>query len=153
MPLKIIEDDLQGADIIALLQRHLDYSYAVTPVESIHALDLEGLRAPDVTFWSAWQGDDLVGCGALKELDPRHGEIKSMHTAEEVRGQGVGSAVLEHIISVARDRGYARLSLETGTQDAFTPARALYARHGFQVCEPFASYGPDPNSHYMSITL
>ncbi len=153
MTLKITKDDLQGADIIALLQRHLDFSRAVTPPESIHALDLDGLRASDVTFWSAWSEDGLMGCGALKELNPRHGEIKSMHTAEEARGWGIGSAILKHIISVAEGRGYARLSLETGTQDAFAPARALYAGHGFEACGPFADYGPDPNSHYMTMML
>ncbi|MFN3233120.1 MAG: GNAT family N-acetyltransferase [Alphaproteobacteria bacterium] len=153
MDLKIKQDHLQGAAIIALLQRHLDYAHEVTPAESIHALDLDGLRAPDVTFWSVWSDSVLVGCGALRELDPRHAEIKSMHTAEEARRQGVGSAILDHIIGIARQRGYIRLSLETGTQEAFAPARALYRRHGFEDCGPFGDYHADPNSAYMTRIL
>jgi putative acetyltransferase len=124
-----------------------------SPPESVHALDLEGLRAADVTFWSVWDGDALVGCGALKELAPDHGELKSMRTAASHLRRGVAAAVLEHIVGVARGRGYRRLSLETGSAEAFAPARALYARFGFQFCGPFGDYGDDPHSVFMTRTL
>ena len=119
----------------------------------MHALDLEGLRAPEVTFWSVWQRSELLGCGALKELDARHGEIKSMRTASShVRG-GIAAMLLEHILNVALERGYHRLSLETGSMEAFAPARALYARFGFELCEPFADYVHDPYSVFMTREL
>jgi putative acetyltransferase len=115
----------------------------------VHAFDLERLRAPGVTFWSAWAGGELLGCGALHEIDPRSGEIKSMRTAPAHRGKGVGSRILEHLIAVARQRGYARLLLETGAMPEFAPARALYRRYGFEYRGPFADYREDPNSVYM----
>jgi putative acetyltransferase len=151
--LQIREDDLRGPEIAALLQAHLANSALHSPAESIHALDLDGLRAPGITFWTVWDGTTLLACGALKELDPAHGEIKSMHTAERARRRGVGRLVLQHIIDEARRRGYARLSLETGSMDAYAPARALYARHGFVPCEPFADYRLDPYSVHMMLQL
>ena len=153
MTLTIRQDDLRGPEIIALLEEHLALMVAVTPPESVHALDLAGLRAPEVTAWTAWRGAALVGCGALKELASDHGEIKSMHTAASVRGEGVGAAMLAHILGVARGRGYRRVSLETGAMAAFAPARSLYRRHGFAACPPFGDYTDDPNSVFMTRTL
>lgn len=151
--LDILEDDLSGEAVIGLLREHLDDMYAITPPESVHALDIDGLRQPDVTFWSAWRGEALAGCGALKALDDTHGEIKSMRTARAHRGQGVASALLRHIVAEARRRGYRRLSLETGVEAPFEPARALYHRHGFEYCGPFADYVEDPNSVFMTLPL
>jgi len=122
---------------------------AVSRPESRHALNLDGLRKPDITFWSAWQDSELVGCGALKELDAEHGEIKSMRTAVDHMRQGVGSFVLQHIISEAKRRGYRRLSLETGSMPYFAPAHALYQKFGFKRCAPFADYREDLNSVFM----
>ena len=116
-------------------------------------MDLAGLRAPDITFWAAWEGERLVGIGALRRLTADHGEVKSMHTPEAMRGRGAGSAMLRHIIAAARERGYARLSLETGSTPYFDAARALYRRHGFTECGPFAVYCPDPNSVFMTLRL
>lgn len=147
--IKIRHDDLTGEQIIGLLQEHLDNMHAITPPESVHALDLTGLRAPDVTFWSVWDADTLVGCGALKALDETAGEIKSMRTVEAYRGRGVGARVLEHIISEATRRGYTHLYLETGAMAAFAPARALYERYGFVYRGPFGTYSEDPNSVFM----
>jgi putative acetyltransferase len=143
-------DDLRGRQIERLLQEHLQSMTLYSPVESIHALDLDELRRPEVTFWSAWDADELLGCGALVELDPRHGEIKSMRTARAHLRKGVARAMLDHVIGEARRRGYARLSLETGTNPAFAPARELYASFGFGYCEPFAQYRPDPYSVFMT---
>jgi len=151
--LTIREDDLTDPDVIALLEQHLTEMHSHTPVESVHALDVERLRAPGVTFWSAWSGRRLAGCGALKEIDPTHAEIKSMRTADDFRGQGVGTAVLAHLLDVARSRGYARVSLETGSNPPFAPARRLYAQHGFADGEPFADYVDDPWSVFMTIDL
>jgi putative acetyltransferase len=153
MSMQIKTDDLTGPEVIGLLQTHLDYCRATSPPESVHALDLDGLRAQNVTFWSIWDGPDILGCGALKELDQDHGEIKSMHTKARERGRGVATAVVEHIIAQARSRGYRRLSLETGSNEAFAPARALYAMFGFVMTEPFADYRPDPNSVFMTLDL
>ncbi len=127
--------------------------HEITPPESIHALGLEALRAPDVTFWTAWEGDELLGCGALKELGANTGEVKSMRTAAAHRGRGVGKRLLEHILEEAEKRGYARLYLETGAMPAFAPARALYLRYGFTACGPFADYTDDPNSVFMTKRL
>jgi putative acetyltransferase len=151
--MQIRVDDLRGTEIAALLRTHLDEAAQHSPAESMHALDLDGLRAPGITFWSMWEGDALLGCGALKELDPTHGEIKSMHTAHAHRGRGVAAAILRHIIEEARRRAYRRLSLETGSMESFAPARILYARHGFVECEPFADYVPDPYSTFMTLDL
>lgn len=149
----IRRDDPRHPAIAALLGEHLADMALHSPPESIHALDLDALRAPDVTFWSVWGGDELLGCGALKALDPRHGEIKSMRTASAHRRRGVAAAMLSHIVDEARRRGYERLSLETGSADAFVPARSLYARHGFRDCAPFADYVEDPYSVFMTREL
>lgn len=146
-------DDLSRPAVLALLRRHLVELAATSPAESMHALDAAGLRGPDVTFWTAWDGTELAGCCALKELGDRQGEIKSMRTVESLRGRGVASVMLEHLIGTARGRGWQRLSLETGSQDFFAPARRLYARHGFVAGPPFADYRPDPSSVFMSRTL
>ncbi|GJM45222.1 MAG: putative N-acetyltransferase YsnE [Gemmatimonadota bacterium] len=150
---RIREDDLSGPEVAALLQEHLDFVAVHSPPESIHALNLAALRAPDLTFWTAWQGSELVGCGALRELSATHGELKSMRTAQAHLRKGVAAALLEHLLRVAVDRGYRRVSLETGSMEAFSPARALYARFGFAPCGPFASYGDDPNSVFMTRDL
>ncbi len=146
-------DDLTSPEIAELLEEHLRDMYAASPPESVHALDLSKLRKPEITFWSAWVGSDLVGCGALKELEPGHAEIKSMRSANRFRGTGVGKKMLEHILQVARERNYTRLSLETGTQDFFLPARKLYERYGFEYCGPFADYAEDPYSAFMTLSL
>jgi putative acetyltransferase len=130
-----------------------DDLHALSPPESVHALDLDGLRRPGITFWTAWSGRELVGCGALKELDPAHGEIKSMRTARAQRRRGIGRAMLEHILAEARARRYGRVSLETGSQPPFAPARRLYEGFGFDYCGPFAGYVADPNSVFMTRTL
>jgi putative acetyltransferase len=146
-------DDLSGPEIAGLIQEHLAQMHAQTPAESVHALALDALRKPDITVWSVWDGAHLVGCGALKELDPTHGEIKSMRTAPAYRRKGVGAAMVEHIVAEARRRAYRRLSLETGSQAAFEPARRLYAQYGLTFCGPFGDYTNDPNSVFMTRTL
>ena len=146
-------DDLSGSEVAALLQEHLESVALHSPPESVHALDLEALRAPGVTFWSVRQGSELVGCGALKELDATHGEIKSMRTASSHLRKGVAAALLEHMLNEARKRAYRRLSLETGSMEAFAAARALYARFGFEPCRPFADYVDDPYSVFMTKEL
>lgn len=151
--LDVREDDLTGPEVVALLAEHLDEMHSHTPLESVHALDVDGLRADGVTFWSAWSGDVLAGCGALKRLDQAHAEIKSMRTVEAFRGQGVASALLLHLVDEARSRGYRRLSLETGSNPPFEAARRLYERHGFAYTSPFGDYEPDPWSVFMSLDL
>jgi putative acetyltransferase len=146
-------DDLSGADVQALLEEHLRDMSLLSPPESVHALDLVGLRQPDITFWTAWSNSDLLGCGALRQLDPRHGEIKSMRTAVAHRRRGVARMMLRHIMLEAQKRGYQRLSLETGAQDGFQPAQQLYRSFGFEDCAPFADYRPDPNSVFMTRSL
>lgn len=153
MQLQIRQDDLSGPEIQQFIRDHLDHMVEITPPGSVYALDLSGLKLPEVTFWSVWQSDQLVGCGALKEIDSRSGEIKSMRTAPAHRRQGVASALLGHIIAEAQQRGYRCLYLETGGQPPFAPARALYARYGFEDCGPFANYSNDPNSVYMTKPL
>jgi putative acetyltransferase len=150
---KIVEDDLTGDAIIALLREHLTDMRSISPPESSHALDLEGLRAADITFWTLWEGNDLLGCGALKALNSTTGEIKSMRTANAHRGKGVGSKTLEHIITEASHRQYTWLYLETGSMVEFAPARALYAKYGFRYRTPFANYREDPNSVFMEKAL
>lgn len=150
----ILTQDPATPDITALLNQHIDEMRAISPPESKHALDIEGLRAPDITFWSVRDEDHaLMGCGALFKLDPTHAEIKSMRTDPAHRRKGVAAALLAHIIEHARSQQFTRLSLETGAQDHFAPARALYARHGFTICAPFASYTEDPNSVFMTRAL
>ncbi len=149
----IVEDDLSGAAIRALLEQHFAGMLANSPAGSCHFLDFDGLRAGDVTFWSIHRGGDLAGCGALKMLDAGHGEIKSMRTHDAFLRQGVAARMLGHILAEARDRGARRLSLETGSSPAFEPALALYRRYGFADCEPFADYKPDPFSRFMTRAL
>lgn len=151
--MKIEVDDLSHPAIHALLDEHLQNMYALSPPESVHALDLGKLRQPDITFWSAWKGPLLLGCGALKELDRKHGEVKSMRTPSALRRQGAGRTILAHIIEVARSRDYQRLSLETGSMEAFEPAQTLYESFGFTRCGPFGDYIDDPNSVFMTLRL
>lgn len=151
--MKLEVDDLTRPAVHALLQEHLLSMHELSPPESVHALDLARLRQPEITFWTAWEGPVLVGCGALKELDRAHGEVKSMRTPNAHRRQGVGRAILRHIIEVARSRSYERLSLETGSMEAFAPARRLYASFGFTRCGPFGEYVEDPHSVFMTLRL
>ena len=151
MDIKI--DDLRGSEIVELLREHLENMAQNSPPQSMHALSLEELRKPEITFWTVWSNSELMGCGALKELDPQHGEIKSMRTASKHRRQGVAATLLEHILDEARRRHYKRVSLETGSMDAFAPAQKLYARFGFKKCGPFADYVEDPNSVFMTKEL
>jgi phosphoribosylformimino-5-aminoimidazole carboxamide ribonucleotide (ProFAR) isomerase/ribosomal protein S18 acetylase RimI-like enzyme len=151
--MEIRRDDLSGSEIQALLAEHLTDMHRISPRESVHALDLDGLRQPNITFWTVWLGAELLGCGALKELDARHGEIKSMRTASAHRRTGVGKTMLIHILDEAKRRGYERLSLETGAMREFEPARRLYASFGFTSCGPFADYWNDPNSAFMTKRL
>lgn len=146
-------DDLRGTAIRELLEEHQRNMHAITPPGSVHALGIDALRRPDITFWTAWSGRDLLGCGALKALSATHGEIKSMRTAGAHRRTGVARALLDHILAEARRRGYARLSLETGAGPEFEPARRLYASVGFETCGPFEGYTDDPNSAFMSMRL
>jgi putative acetyltransferase len=150
---EISEDDLFGVEIQALLEEHLAEMRRISPPESVHALDLARLRQPDITFWTVWSENELLGCGALKELDLQHGEIKSMRTAAAHRRKGVAQAMVRHVLDEAQRRGYMRLSLETGSQEAFAPARRLYASFGFVLCPPFGGYTDDPNSIFMTRTL
>ncbi|MCI3919202.1 GNAT family N-acetyltransferase [Paenibacillus sp. TRM 82003] len=151
MNLKV--DDLTGPEIQALIAEHLRGMFETSPPESVHALPLEDLRKPEITFWSAWEDGELLGCGALKQLDREHGEVKSMRTASAHQRKGVAKRLLEHIVEEAKRRGYRRLSLETGSMDAFLPARKLYERFGFRYCGPFADYEEDPNSAFMTLEL
>jgi len=151
--LRIIEDDLSGPDIAALLRLHLDEMHQWSPPSSVHAMPIERLRQSDVTFWSVWDGETLAGCGALKHLDAAHGEIKSMRAAPEYRGKGVGKAILHHLLAEARTRGYTRVSLETGSTGPFLPAQSLYRANDFAECPPFADYVLDDFSICMTRTL
>ena len=151
--MRIERGDLASAEVQALLREHLDDMHAQSPPGSVHALDLSGLRRPDITFWTVRDGATLLGCGALRELDATHGEIKSMRTPKALRGRGAARAVLAHIVDVARSRGYRQLSLETGAQAAFAPAHRLYERSGFAFCGPFGDYADDPNSVFMTRAL
>jgi putative acetyltransferase len=146
-------DDLTGAEIARLVREHLQSVAVHSPPESVHALGLEELRKPEITFWSVWDNAELMGCGALKELGPRHGEIKSMRTSSLHLRKGVATGLMHHILEEARRRSYRRLSLETGSMDAFAPARRLYSRFGFQPCGPFAEYVEDPYSVFMTREL
>ena len=151
--MQIREGGLDHPAVLALLREHLADMALHSPPESVHALDLDGLRQPGLDFWTAWDGERLLGCGALKELDPTHGELKSMRTASAHRGAGVGAAMLRFLMDEAVRRGYARLSLETGAMPAFAPAHRLYARHGFRDCPPFGDYAEDPYSVFMTRAL
>lgn len=145
--------ELSDPRVIQLIGVHLSNAQAHSPPESTHALDAGGLDAEDITFWAAWNDERLMGIGALRHLSPSEGEVKSMHTAAEARRTGVGTYILRHIIAEARKRNYVRLYLETGSMDYFRAARALYARYGFEECEPFGRYGPDRNSVFMMLAL
>ena len=149
----IAVDDPRAPDVRALLERHLAFASATTPREDVHALDVDALCEPSVTFVSFRTGGEVLGVGALKELGDGHAEIKSMHTAEAARGRGVGRAIVEHLVAVARERGLRRISLETGSGEAFAAARALYLRAGFEPCPPFAGYPASPNSAYLTLAL
>ena len=153
MSMRIVRDDLTGPEIRALLETHFAGMLASSPPGSCHFLDFDGLNAPDVTFWSIWDGDSLAGCGALKELAAEHGEIKSMRTHADHLRKGVAARMLEHIIATAKQRGYRRLSLETGSTPDFDAAHALYLRYGFEYCPPFGGYVEDPFSRYMTLAL
>jgi putative acetyltransferase len=151
--LKIVVDDLSGAQIRDFLEEHVLQMRSITPLESKHALDLDALRQPGITFWSVLDGGTLVGCGAIKRLDASHAEVKSMRSAPARQRSGIASLLLGHMIAEATRMGFARLSLETGSTEFFAPARNLYAKFGFEYCGPFAAYRPDPNSVFMTRTL
>ena len=146
-------DDLTSTTVHALLNEHLQNMHELSPPESVHALDLDKLRSVEITFWTAWDGHTLMGCGALKELDNTHGEIKSMRTPTALRRRGAGRLILAHIIAVAKSRGYERLCLETGSMNAFKPAQQLYEEFGFSRCGPFGDYVEDPYSVFMVLRL
>lgn len=156
--IRIGRDSPGSADVQQLLSEHLTDMFATSPAESVHALDAAALSGPDIAFWTAREDSEVLGCGALKLLEPggagtRQGEIKSMRTAAHARGRGIGALLLTRILVEARRIGYHRLYLETGSQDYFAPARRLYQRHGFSICGPFAGYVHDPNSVYMTLDL
>lgn len=145
--------NLDDPRILRLLRYHFDKCHEVTPPGSAHVFDVSRLKTPEIGFWAAWDGEDLLGVGALKPLDQTHGEVKSMHTAETARRRGVGGAMLRHIIAAAKEKGLTRLSLETGSFGYFAPAVALYKAHGFTECPPFCDYKPDPNSVFLTRDL
>jgi putative acetyltransferase len=151
--IRITDGDLGDPRVVELLSVHVATARAATARGSAHALDVAGMRSPDVEFWAIWNDEELLGVGALKRLSPDHGEVKSMHTARSARRRGVGRAMLCHIIATAQARGFSRLRLETGSWEYFRPARALYESHGFEECPPFADHAPDPNSVFMTIHL
>jgi putative acetyltransferase len=146
-------DDLSGFEIAVFLEEHIKEMKSVSPPENKHALDLEELRKPEITFWTVWDNSRLIGCGVMKKLDANHAEIKSMRTAISYRGKGVASMLLQHILNDAKLRGYRHISLETGSMPFFEPARNLYVKYGFENCAPFSTYREDPNSIFMSIKL
>lgn len=149
----IARDDPRAADVGALLERHLAFARSHSPPEDVHALGVAGLVEPEVSFYSFRSGEELLAVGALKQIDARHGELKTMHTAEAARGRRIGGAIVDHLLAVARARGYERVSLETGSMDAFAPARRLYARAGFTPCGPFGEYRASANSTFMTLAL
>ncbi len=151
--MEIVIDDLSSTEVLSLLEEHLSDMYATSPEESVHALDVNALKAPDITFFSAWKAQQLAGCVAIKNLDTKHVELKSMRTAKTFRGQGVASELLLFALEHAKMKGFSRVSLETGTQDYFLAARTLYKKFGFIDCGPFATYSLDPNSHFMTLAL
>lgn len=150
---QIAVEDPRAPDVLQLLDTHLAFARAASPPEDVHALDADGLTSDDVTFFAMREGGTLLGVGALRELDAGHGEIKSMHTARSARGNGVGRAILDHLLATARARGYQRVSLETGTMEEFAAARSLYTRAGFTVCPPFGDYFISPHSVCMTLEL
>lgn len=150
---EIRRDTPLSLEVLPLLQRHLDLMWASSPPESVHALDPAELAAPGIDFFTLREGEAVLGMGALRRIDPRHAEIKSMHIVAESRGRGLARTLLDHLIAEARGSGFQRLSLETGIEPAFAAARALYAAAGFAICPPFEGYGPDPNSCFMTLSL
>jgi putative acetyltransferase len=151
--MEIKVDDLSGSEIAEFLEDHIREMKSVSPPESKHALNLKGLRKPEITFWTVWDDGGIIGCGAIKELDADHAEIKSMRTTASCRGKGIASMLLQHIVNEAKLRGYQRISLETGSMPFFEPARNLYAKYGFENCAPFSTYRQDPNSVFMTRKL
>jgi putative acetyltransferase len=146
-------EDPRAPDVKALLEVHLEFANDHSPPEDVHALDVAGLLAKDVSFFGIREEGALLAVGALKHLDPSHAELKSIHTAAFARGRGVGRTMVDHLVGVARDRGYRRVSLETGSMPAFAPSRTLYESAGFEICEPFAGYWPSPHSVCMTLYL
>lgn len=146
-------DNLTSKQIAEFLQQHVDDMKATSPPESQHALDIEGLRSAQITFWTVYDDDLLIGCGALKEISPLYGEVKSMRVRSSKRGTGIGSVLMDHIIQIAKARNYTTLKLETGSMAFFEPARRLYLKHGFVYCDPFENYKKDPNSVFMELNL
>ena len=151
--MRIVEDDLEGPEIAALLGEHVQSMRHISPPDSVHTLSMDKLRSATITVWTAWDGSELLGCGALQELDAHHGEIKSMRTATPHLGKGVGATLLNHMLRVAGERGYKRVSLETGSAAAFRPAHSLYRKFGFEFCGPFGDYVEDPHSYFMTLTI
>ncbi len=151
--MNIVDDDLEGPEIAALLREHVQGMVDTSLPDSIHTLSIEALRSPDIAVWSAWERSELLGCGALKELDDSTGEIKSMRTADDQLGKGVATEILQHIVKISRQRGYRSLYLETGSAPAFQPAHSLYLKAGFSYCGPFADYSDDPFSRFMVLPL
>jgi putative acetyltransferase len=151
--MRIESDTLDRPEVLALLAEHLGDMHHLSPPDAVFALDVDKLRAPDIAFWTAWDGDALLGCGALRELSPAAGEIKSMRTPQASRGRGAGKAILQHILAVARQRGYATLYLETGSHPDFAPAWALYRSAGFVPCGPYGDYRDNGFSVFMALAL
>ncbi|HAV1508258.1 TPA: GNAT family N-acetyltransferase [Vibrio parahaemolyticus] len=151
--MRIEIDNLERPQVIALLEEHLQDMYATSPPESVHALDVSKLKLPSITFWTGWDGEQLLGCVAMSQLEDGHAELKSMRTMPSARKQGVASRLLNHVIEQAKHQGIQRLSLETGSMAFFEPAHRLYEKHGFVYCEPFGDYQPDPNSRFMTLAL
>ncbi|KRC50115.1 MULTISPECIES: GNAT family N-acetyltransferase [unclassified Nocardioides] len=151
--MEIQPDDPRRPDVLALLEEHLADMYATSPAESVHALDPDALAAPGISFWTARDGDLLLGCAALKQLSGTHAELKSMRTATAARRRGVAGRLLDHVLAASRERGHTRVSLETGTEDYFAAARALYLTRGFTECPPFEGYTLDPNSTFLTLEL
>ncbi|BDP36792.1 MULTISPECIES: GNAT family N-acetyltransferase [Vibrio] len=151
--MRIEIDDLERPQVLALLEEHLQDMYATSPPESVHALDVSKLKLPSITFWTGWDGEQLLGCVAMSQLEDGHAELKSMRTTPSARKQGVASRLLNHVIEQAKHQGIQRLSLETGSMAFFEPAHRLYEKHGFAYCEQFGDYQPDPNSRFMTLAL
>ncbi|WP_274059885.1 GNAT family N-acetyltransferase [Vibrio parahaemolyticus] len=151
--MRIKTDNLERPQVLALLEEHLQDMYATSPPESVHALDVSKLKLPSITFWTGWDGEQLLGCVAMSQLEDGHAELKSMRTTPSARKQGVASRLLNHVIEQAKHQGIQRLSLETGSMAFFEPAHRLYEKHGFVYCEPFGDYQPDPNSRFMTLAL
>ncbi|EGQ8516153.1 N-acetyltransferase [Vibrio parahaemolyticus] len=151
--MRIEIDNLERQQVLALLEEHLQDMYATSPPESVHALDVSKLKLPSITFWTGWDGEQLLGCVAMSQLEDGHAELKSMRTTPSARKQGVASRLLNHVIEQAKHQGIQRLSLETGSMAFFEPAHRLYEKHGFAYCEPFGDYQSDPNSRFMTLAL